>query len=110
MFRNFTPHVVVIELPSGEGLTFRSEGIARCTTSSEKVGEVEGIEIVRNVFGEVEGLPESNGEDFFIVSFPVLQALAGKRKDLVGPDTSPAGNPVRNEAGQIIAVRRFQTI
>lgn len=109
MFRNFTPHEVNVAFNNGVQLNFPSEGVARCSTSSEKVGEVGGIEIFRNVF-EVEGLPEPNGVDFFIVSSPVLQALAGQRSDLVGPDTSPAGNPVRNDAGQVIAVRRFQTV
>jgi len=109
MLINLTPHDIVIRTADGDR-TIPSAGVARCSTTSEQCGEVDGIAIFRNVFGEVTGLPSPTPGTFFIVSFPVLQAMAGKRADLVGPDTSPNGGAVRNESGQIVAVTRLQTI
>jgi len=122
MIRNFTPDDVTVLIHDDDGMMiFPSEGVARCVTSSEQCGAVTArsmwfptkrivIPIYHNVFGVVEGLPMPNGEDLFIVSSPVLSALAGKRDDLVEPDTSPAGNSLRNTEGQVIAVRRFRKI
>jgi len=44
---------------------------------------------------------------YYIVSSLVAQALAGKRNDLLAPDTSPQG-VVRDEEGRIVGVKRFQ--
>ena len=110
MLINLTPHEIVILVGDEERHILPFGEIARCTVSSRQVRAVDGIAVYANIFGAVEGLPDPQEGTTFIVSFPVLQALAGKRSDLVGPDTSPAGNPVRNEAGQIVAVRRFQVL
>lgn len=109
MLVNLTPHDIIIRKTDGD-VTIPSSGVARCSVTSEHCGEVNGISIFRNVFGEVTGLPTPTPGTFFIVSFPVLQALAGKRADLVGPDTSPNGGAIRDDKGQIVAVVRFQTI
>jgi len=94
------------------------------------------IPVVKTELGEVEGLPpysclnckyhkNNHGEcdpdadpfvpyqckhfepvTLYIVSTLVAQACKG-RKDVVAPDTSPE-SVVRDESGQIVAVRRFQ--
>ena len=98
---NLTPHSVVVE---GLG-TFESGGLARVATTQKVVGNVNGIEIVETVQGEVEGLLEIEEGKMYIVSGMVLSALKGSRTDVIAPDTGSTA--IRNEKGQIIAVTRF---
>jgi hypothetical protein hcinC1_00210 len=68
----------------------------RVSYESRKVGVIEGIDIYKNVYGEVTGLPEFKKGVYYVVSAMVRQALPG-RKDLLSP-----GQLIRNEAGQPI--------
>lgn len=89
---NLTPHTITLcgrEIPSA--------GVARCQTSVEQVGEIDGIRINRRTFGEVEGLPEPAPGVVYIVSALVAQAVASTRNDCLIVDET-----VRNEAGQIV--------
>lgn len=114
---NCTPHAVtlidstsVVFNPSNrhwEGTpvvkaTFAPSGILpRCRQTEEVCGEIDGIEVVKTVFGEVEGLPEPVEGTFYIVSSLVAQAAKG-RDDLLIP-----GRCVRNEAGQVLGCTCF---
>lgn len=109
---NLTPHDIRIYDADGKNIikTYPASGtVARVKSSTEIVGEVDGIEIVRTTFGEIEGLPNPQPGTIFIVSLLVLQAAAGKRDDLIGPDTGP-GSVVRDAERQIVGVRRFQVL
>lgn len=109
---NLTPHDVHVYDADGKQIirTYPASGkVARVKSSTEITGEVDGILVARTTFGEIEGLPDSQSETFYIVSLLVLQAAAGKRDDLIGPDTGP-GSVVRDENGQILGVRRFQVL
>ena len=109
---NLTPHDVHIYDETGKTIirTYPASGtVARVRSTTEIVGEVDGIEIARTTFGEIEGLPDPQPDTKYIVSLLVLQAVGGKRDDLLGPDTGP-GSVVRDESGQIIGVRRFQVL
>jgi hypothetical protein len=73
---------------------------------------VEGIPVVKTVFGDVAGIPEPQEGTTFVVSTLVLQALKESgaiRDDLVSPDT---GNEsvIRDDDGKIVGVRRFQVL
>lgn len=57
---------------------------ARRAETSEMVGEDQGIQMFRTVYGEVEGLPEEQEDVVIIVSMAVRQALP-ERKDLASP-------------------------
>lgn len=96
-FRNFTPHSIVLN--SGEN--FASEGIARVKVSFTEADQ-DGI--CRQVFGEVEGLPQPEKNFKLIVSAMVLSASS--REDLVAPAT---GHPqtIRNDKGHIVSVPCF---
>lgn len=109
---NLTPHPVVVQTETGD-IVFPVSGIvARVVSRAEKIGTIshQGIEIpvTGTTFGDVENLPESDGNRIFIVSSLVRTApsMAG-RSDLISPDTSPTGC-IRDDKGQIIAVRGFQ--
>ena len=122
-FVNLTPHPVVVvgeecpsKVESKEELekyivaTIPPSGeVARVATSKEKIAEIDGIPVYRTRFGEVYGLPEPEPNTVYIVSILVLQAVAGKRTDVVAPDTSPSG-AVRDKDGRIVAVRGFQIL
>lgn len=109
---NLTPHDVHVYDAEGKRIirTYPASGIvARVKSSTEIVGEVDGIPVARTAFGEIEGLPDPQSDTKYIASLLVLQAAAGKRDDLIGPDTGP-GSVVRDESGQIVGVRRFQIL
>jgi len=115
---NLTPHEITLYDREGKKVLARipSSGEARVKVEQELVGWVflEGnlkIPVYASMFGEVIGLPdpEPETETIFIVSFPVLQAMAGKRQDLVSPDTTPNG-VVRDPNGKVLGVKSFQTL
>ena len=87
--------------------TFQPSGIVpRVAVSAAPCGDCDGLPLVTTRFGTVEGLPDAEEGTWLVVSAIVLGALAGTRPDCVAPDTSPA-SAIRNDAGQIIAVRRL---
>jgi hypothetical protein len=105
---NLTPHT--INIVGADGTVAKvyppSGQQARVSSRAEVVGAVDGVPIVRTVFGELSGLPEPQEGTLFIVSSVVAQAVAG-RDDVVAPDTGPE-SVVRDAEGKIIGVRRFQ--
>jgi len=120
---NLTPHEIIIvnegcpskvadrtELQQYVIDRFPPSGlVARVKADRVKIGEYNGIPVFKTVFGGVEGLPAPERGVIYIVSTLVLQALKGKRNDVVAPDTSPQ-SAVRDESGKIIAVKGFQVI
>lgn len=113
-FVNLTPHVLNIVDDSGNTIlsVAPSGTVARVATQQTVVGNVAGIDVVRTVFGDVDGLPSPQDDVVYIVSTLVLQALKANgvdRDDVVAPDTSPA-SVVRNADGQIVGVKRFQVL
>ncbi|MEO0132715.1 MAG: hypothetical protein ABIK73_07295 [candidate division WOR-3 bacterium] len=104
-FINLTPHGVKIILPDGQELQLPPSGVvARCSESYTEVGTLNGVPVVQRKLGEVQGLPAPNDDTIYIVSSLVLSACKG-RKDVFAPDTGATA--LRNEAGQIIGVRRL---
>ena len=113
-FVNLTPHTLTVVDDSGNTvLSVAPSGtVARVATQQTVVGNVGGIDVVRTVFGDVDGLPAPADGVVYIVSTLVLSALkdAGvSRDDVVAPDTSPQ-SAVRSADGQIIGVKRFQVL
>ena len=107
---NCTPHPITIRYNVADAeteVTFPPSGICpRLKTDTVVEGFLSlkaKLPIVKTEMGEVEGLPEPNG-DVFIVSTMVAQAC--NRYDLVSPDTGPTA--IR-ENGQVKAVIRFQS-
>ena len=105
-FVNLTPHSIVVRPDGGTETTIPASGnVARCQVVSEKVATLNGIPVVRQVFGTPQGIPEADphGNTRFIVS--TLVAQAANRSDVVSPDTGPTAY---RENGQVVAVRGFQ--
>lgn len=94
---NYTPHDVVLKAVNGAETVYESKGIARVSCSDETIGLVNGVTIIRQKFGEIEGLPEKEDDTILIVS-TMVRAAAKDRDDLVSP-----ANFIRDEAGRIVA-------
>ena len=106
MIINKTHHPITIFLPDGSQKEFLPElPAARIQTiANPKIGEADGIEIVKTIYGDVENLPEPAQETWYIV--PALVSLAlPDRADLIRPDTGP--DCLRDKNGKILAVKRF---
>lgn len=80
----------------GVGSIAPSGIVARCSQSEEIVGAIDGIQITKQTFGEVSGLPAPVEGTYYIVSRLVAQAATG-RTDLLVP-----GPCIKGEDGRPI--------
>ena len=106
---NLTPHTVTIIGEDGViKATFPSQGIARATQSAQRVGELDGIELVSMQFGEPENLPDPVAGTYYVVSIITANAAkaVGRRVD----DLLITADSVRDEAGRIIGCKRFALV
>lgn len=101
---NLTPHALNISA-GGQSLEIPASGIvARCAQSNIVVGEVNGIPVTRQIFGEVVDLPEYEPNTLYIVSRLVASAKP-ERNDLLIP-----GALLRDEAGKVIGCDGFSVL
>lgn len=108
---NLTAHTINVFLEEKE-IAFPSQGLARVKTEEKEVGKINGIPVVKTVYTDVEGLPESEGNTVYLVSTLVLQALKANginRNDCLAPNTGLSG-AIRDEQGRIVGVKGFQTL
>lgn len=83
---NLTPHGINIFTADGEHLLDvpASGMVARCSQSNVVVGEVNGIPVTRQSFGDVVDLPEARDGIIYIVS-RLVAAACPDREDLLIP-------------------------
>jgi len=114
---NLTPHPIVLRNAKGEDLTIAPSGIVA------RVQEIPGIIMSTNkghvptycpsFYGKIEGIPEKQEPGTrYIVSLMVANAMVPQQDfydfdKFVRPGTGPQDNPIRDEAGRIIAVTRL---
>ena len=101
---NLTPHIINIVVEGGIVDVNPSGTIARCSQSNVAVGNINGIPVTKQCFGEIVDLPASQEGVVFIVS-RLVAAAAQERDDLVIP-----GPLVRNEQGQPIGCQGLSVI
>lgn len=102
-FVNLTPHAIRLN----DGQSFSPSGVvARVAANLQAVEFVGGVQLFRQTFGEVDGLPAEVPGTMYIVSAMVLAAV--NRLDCVAPATG-SRETVRNEAGHIVSVPGFVT-
>lgn len=100
---NLTPHRINVLTRAGEYRVIEPSGtVARISSTTELVGEIDGIEIHRAAFGAPVDLPDPAPGVRYIVSGLVLDAV--RRDDLLAP-----GELIRGEDGQPIGCRGFRT-
>lgn len=116
---NQTPHDINVIKADGTTVTFpKSDDLkpARIEAVATVVGEVDGIEVIANTYGDTMGIvgmvdiktAKANGG--VLVSSIVLGQLGAEWKNIAfAPDTSPAGI-VRDEKGTILGVKRLVTV
>lgn len=98
---NRTPHGISVHL-NGEVRDVAAAGTPpRVAMEKEKVGEVNGIPVLRSTPGEVTNEPEPVHGTVYIVSRLVAAALP-ERDDLVFPD-----GLVRDSTGKVIGCDSF---
>jgi len=99
---NCTPHSITIT----DGPTFEPSGqVARVSTQQVDAGNIAGIPVKKQMFGDIVDLPAPQNDTVYVVSAIVLSAAKEQgRTDVVAPDTS---NAVRNDAGHIVSVPGF---
>jgi len=97
MIRNLTPHVVNL-LIDGTWEAIPSEGVVPRVSKKQEIISEGPIRIVREIFGEIQNLPEPNG-DLLIVS-QLCCAAAPDRTDLFFPT-----DLVRDEEGRIVGAK-----
>jgi len=109
--QNLTPHPIVLRPTSGEDTVIPPSGtVARVSASPGALEDIPGLPVpvaLPDAFGAVEGLPEPDGETFYIVS-AMVGAHVTDRLDVLTPGTGPADGAVRNEKGHIVAVTRLK--
>lgn len=95
-FVNLTSHAVTV--CCGESSrTFELSGqLARCQQSEQVIRQLDGLPITRQVFGQVEGLPEHKDGIYYIVSH-LVAAACPDRTDLFCP-----GPTIKGTDGRII--------
>jgi hypothetical protein len=117
---NLTPHDIrirvedsseAVELPTDVVIP-PSGTIARVSSVSKKVKDLEGIGIYDVSWGEVVGLPDPQDETTYVVS-SMVASVVPYRYDLFTPKGEgtirfPADHPNERMRGQIFAVRGLQ--
>jgi hypothetical protein len=105
---NLTPHPLTVHDANGQPVTFpKAANPARVAMDTTQVGLVGAVGVqlfksIRTEFGAVEGLPEPDGETFYIVSALVF-AAAPNRYDLIVP-----ADQQRDGAGRVTHALAFQ--
>lgn len=100
--KNLTPHSIVVILSNDIRYVITpSDSVARCSSSTEVIGEVNGVPLTRTIYGEVVGLPQPKENTIYIVSTLVAQACPD-RDDLFIPNEI-----VRDTNGKIIGCKSF---
>jgi len=103
IYINLTPHAIKLN----DGTVFEPSGIvARVSADLQEAEFLGGVQLYRQTFGDVEGLPEVIPGTMYIVSALVFAAV--DRGDCVAPATG-SKETVRNEAGHIVSVPGFVT-
>ena len=101
---NLSPHAIHIQTGNEEIVVEPSGVVARVSVAQKVIDNIDSIPIVRNIYGDVENLPEAKDGTVYIVSSLVLSRISN-RNDVFAPDTGRTS--VRNEKGQIVAVTRL---
>ena len=98
-FVNLTPHDIVIFRRDGKRVLIPATGkVARVSVRCEQITDEDGIPVMKNVYGDVEGLPDPEANTIYIVSS--LVACRAQRVDVLVPNDF-----VRDDSGRIIGCR-----
>ncbi len=103
---NLCPHAIHISSPGNEKDVIeipQSGMVARMDRRQSDIEKHAGFPIIREVYGDIFGLPEPVKGTVYIVSAPVLNVLNDSRKDVVG-----IGKQMKNVYGKAIHTVAFR--
>ena len=99
---NVTPHAISVLGQDGNTRVFPPSGTpARVSSRSVAMTAIDGMAVVKTVFGEVENLPVPEEGTFFVVSGLVLDT--SRRPDLLAP-----GELIRDPEGKPLGCKGFR--
>ena len=101
---NLTPHAVTFIKDDGNAIVPPSGTVARLTTETKTIGNIDGIPVTTTVFGDITGLPDRKPDTVYIVS-ALVAGRVPDRDDVFIPNDS-----VRDEAGRIIGCKSLGRI
>ena len=110
---NLTPHTISLYSPNGVDNIAASGQLARVRYTSQTIGELNSLPVVRVVYGDIDGLPAPQNDTAYIVSQVILTALkdlGSTRTDVFAPATGPNDGAVRNQNNQVMGVTRLVTL
>lgn len=107
---NFTPHRVCYDDGVSPGRIFESVGVVRLEMATIPDGSVDGMGVVRVVYGGISVTPEMPNVrpgDTVIVSTLAAEAVASRYPELIvlAPDSGPSAK--RDANGNVISVSQF---
>lgn len=113
---NLTPHAIgVIDGVDGETIHQipASGQVARVAATPVPVGTIGlpggvVVPVTSTVYGDVTGVPAPGGEKFIVSSMVLDRLPVEYRGQAFAPDTGKTA--IRDDAGQVIAVRQFRTV
>lgn len=109
-FMNLTPHTLTFRNLDGDVRLEASGIVARVGTTVVPLRTVGGMLLRAKSLGQVQNLPDPDGETVYVVSGMVLEALrasGSRRGDVVAPATGPNDEAVRDASGHVIAVTQL---
>lgn len=103
-FINLTRHSIVLRLPNNEDVVFPPSGqICEVAVKQVQTNEINGIQIMSNSYGDIEGIPPAEYNTFLIVNEMVISKMAYCGNNIIAPDYRTA----IIEDGQVKAITRF---
>jgi len=102
---NLTPHQLGYVVDDHIKRLVQSAGALRARHEEKVVGSCLGLPVVHRYAWEVDGVPRRRKGVYYVTSSRVAEIL--DRADILCPDTSDDGNPLRDGKGRVVAVRRW---
>lgn len=106
--QNLTPHPFSLISEGKEVLNIPSSGVLRIPEEYRETEAVGSIPVVKKKLKVLDKLPEAEPDTIYIVSLPVLMALAAagiQRADMFCPETGKYA--VRDSNGRIVGTTRL---
>ena len=100
---NLTPHDINFVDNDGNVVRTinRSGDVARVSSHSVIVDNVDGIDVCSTSFGDIQGIPDAQDNTIFIVS-RICKSAVPDRDDVLCP-----GDAFRNDAGQVVGCKNL---
>jgi len=97
-FVNLCSHSVQIVNSDGDVVDIPASGIVARVEKRSEIENFGGVDIYRDVYIDIYGIPDSQKDTLYIVSAPVANAVNDSRKDVVA-----IGKPIKTSSAKKIS-------